>query len=57
MSVIPTANPDQLSLFQSGGVYAVWTVEPWVTRLEREAKGRVFVDDKDTITTWLASSL
>ena len=35
--VIPTANPDQLGLFQSGGVDAVWTVEPWVTRLEREA--------------------
>ena len=35
--VLPTANPDQLGLFQSGGVDAVWTVEPWVTRLEREA--------------------
>jgi sulfonate transport system substrate-binding protein len=57
VSVIPTANPDQLSLFQSGGVDAVWTVEPWVTRLEREAKARVFFDDKDTITTWLASSV
>src|SRR4249919_2339010 len=42
---------------QSGGVDAVWTVEPWVTRLERDAKGRVFLDDKDTITTWLVSSV
>src|SRR6476469_1147914 len=56
VTVIPTANPDQLGLFQSGGVDAVWTVEPWVTRLERDAKGRVFLDDKDTITTWLVSS-
>jgi sulfonate transport system substrate-binding protein len=55
--VIPTANPEQLGLFQSGGVDAVWTVEPWVTRLEREAQARVFLDDKDTITTWLASSV
>jgi NitT/TauT family transport system substrate-binding protein len=55
--VIPTANPDQLGLFQSGGVDAVWTVEPWVTRLERDAKARVFLDDKDTITTWLVSSV
>src|SRR5438045_8345502 len=57
VTVIPTANPDQLGLFQSGGVDAVWTVEPWVTRLERDAKARVFLEDKDTITTWLVSSV
>src|SRR5215475_4530651 len=55
--VIPTANPDQLTLFQNGGVDAVWTVEPWVTRLERDAKARVFLEDKNTITTWLVSSV
>src|SRR5213082_67839 len=55
--VLPTANPDQLALFQKGGVDAVWTVEPWVTRLEREAKARVFIEDKDVITTWLVSSV
>ena len=54
--VVPTNNPDQLALFQSGGVDAVWTVEPWVTRLERDAKARVFLEDKDVITTWLVSS-
>ena len=54
--VVPTNNPDQLALFQSGGVNAVWTVEPWVTRLERDAKARVFLEDKDIITTWLVSS-
>src|SRR5438094_741954 len=43
--VSPTANPDQLLLFQTGGVDAVWTVEPWVTRLEREAKAKVFLED------------
>ena len=57
VTVIPTANPDQLGLFQRGGVDAVWTVEPWVTRLERDANARVFLDDKDTITTWLVSSV
>jgi len=55
--VIPTANPDQLPLFQNGGVDAVWTVEPWVTRLERDARARVFLEDKGTITTWLVSSV
>ena len=54
--VLPTANPDQLALFQKGDVDAVWTVEPWVTRLEREAKARVFLEDKDVITTWVVSS-
>jgi NitT/TauT family transport system substrate-binding protein len=55
--VLPTNNPDQLALLQNGGVDAVWTVEPWVTRLEREAKARVFLEDKDVITTWLVSSV
>src|SRR5213082_927752 len=54
--VLPTNNPDQLVLLQNNGVDAVWTVEPWVTRLEREAKARVFLEDKDVITTWLVSS-
>ena len=57
VTVIPTANADQLALFERGGVDGVWTVEPWVTRLERDAKARVFLEDKDTITTWLVSSV
>jgi len=55
--VVPTANPDQLALFQSGAVEGVWTVEPWVTRLEKDAKAKVFLEDKDCITTWLVSSV
>ncbi len=55
--VLPTANPDQLPLFQRGGVDAVWTVEPWVTRLEREANGKAFLEDSNVITTWLVSSV
>ncbi len=30
-SVVPTANPDQLPLFQQKQLDAVWTVEPWVS--------------------------
>ncbi|MBV9010201.1 MAG: ABC transporter substrate-binding protein [Verrucomicrobia bacterium] len=56
VTIIPTANPDQLALLQKGAVDAVWTVEPWVTRLERQAKARVFLEEKDVITTWLVSS-
>ena len=55
--VIPTANPDQLSLFQQKKVDAVWTVEPWVSRLEREAGGKVLVEEPAVATTVLVSSV
>jgi NitT/TauT family transport system substrate-binding protein len=63
--VLPTANPDQLTLFQKGDLDAVWTVEPWVTRLELEAGGRVYLEEKELwpetggryVTTHLASSV
>lgn len=57
VSVIPTANPDQFSLFQSRQIDGAWTVEPWVTRLELEAKGRIFLEQKEEITTVLAASV
>jgi NitT/TauT family transport system substrate-binding protein len=54
--VLPTQNPDQLSLFQEKKIDAVWTVEPWVSRLETEAGGKVLVEEPDTATTVLVSS-
>jgi len=49
--IIPTPNPDQLALFKNKKLDAVWTVEPWVSRLEREAGGKVLVEQsKDSIT-------
>ncbi len=55
--VLPTANPDQLALFQAGKLDGAWTVEPWVSRLEQEAKGKIFLEQKDGITTVLVSSV
>lgn len=55
-TVLPTQNPDQLALFIKGEIDAVWTVEPWVSRLELEADGRIFLEDKGTFATLLASS-
>ena len=55
--VLPAANPDQLSLFQQHRVDAVWTVEPWVSRLELEASGKVLVEETDSPTTVLISSV
>lgn len=63
--VVPTANPDQLALFLKGDLDAVWTVEPWVSRLELEAKGKVFLQESTLwpetqgryVTTHLVSSV
>ena len=65
VTVLPTANPDQLTMFQRGTVDAVWTIEPWVSRLEEEGKGNVYLDESslwpDTggkyVTTHLVSSV
>lgn len=56
VSVLPTQNPDQLALFRKGELDGVWTVEPWVSRLEREAGGRILVEETDSLTTVLAAS-
>jgi NitT/TauT family transport system substrate-binding protein len=54
--VVPTANPDQLGLFQQRQLDAVWTVEPWVSRLEMEAGGKVLLEETEAVTTVLVSS-
>ena len=62
--VVPTSNPDQMALFQRGDLDAVWTVEPWVSRIALEAKGIVYLDERDLwpqtggkyVTTHLISS-
>lgn len=54
--MLPTQSPDQLSLFQQKKIDAAWTVEPWVSRLETEAGGKVLVEEPDTATTVLVSS-
>ncbi|MBM3890927.1 MAG: hypothetical protein FJ388_17590 [Verrucomicrobia bacterium] len=54
--VVPAANPDHLALFQRGDIAGAWTVEPWVSILERQAGGRVLVEERDVATTILVSS-
>ncbi len=55
--VIPTANPDQIDLFKTKQLDAVWTVEPWVSRLELDAGAEVALEQKDVVTTLIASSV
>ena len=53
--VLPTQNADQFAMFQQKRIDGVWTVEPWVSRLEMEAGGKVLVEETDSPTTVLAS--
>ena len=56
VAVVPAANADQFQLFKQGKIDAVWTVEPWVSLLETEAGGRVFLEQADAVTTVLVAS-
>lgn len=49
VTVLPLANADQLLMFQRREIDAAWTVEPWVSRLELEAGGRVLLEES---TLW-----
>lgn len=53
--IVPTTNPEQLTLFQTKRIDAAWTVEPWVTRLEQEGNGRIYLEQKDAVTTLLTA--
>jgi NitT/TauT family transport system substrate-binding protein len=55
--VVPTANPDQITLFTKGDLAGVWTVEPWVSRLEMEAAGVIYIKQPDALTTILTTSV
>jgi NitT/TauT family transport system substrate-binding protein len=47
VTIVPTANPDILTLFQRGQLDGAWVPEPWGTRLLLEANGKVFIDERD----------
>jgi NitT/TauT family transport system substrate-binding protein len=46
VQVVPISNPDQLTLFLKKEIDAAWTVEPWVSRLIKEGKGKIFLDER-----------
>jgi NitT/TauT family transport system substrate-binding protein len=62
--VMPAPGADQLVLFQRRQADAVWTVEPWVSRLLIEANGKIFLEESSLwpetgrryVTTHLVSS-
>jgi NitT/TauT family transport system substrate-binding protein len=46
VGLVPLSNPDQLTMFRKKQIDGAWTVEPWVSRLEIEGQGRVFLEEK-----------
>jgi NitT/TauT family transport system substrate-binding protein len=49
VTVMPIANPDQLTLFMKKEIDAAWAPEPWASRLVHDAGGRMFLDER---TLW-----
>jgi NitT/TauT family transport system substrate-binding protein len=49
VALIALSNPDQLTMFKKKQIDGAWTVEPWLSRLELEGGGRLFLDEK---TLW-----
>ena len=49
LALVPLSNPDQLTMFRKRQIHGAWTVEPWVSRLEIEGGGVLFLDEK---TLW-----
>ena len=51
VQILPTDNPNILTLFKQGKIDGAWVPEPWATRLVVEGKGKIFVDER---TLWPA---
>jgi NitT/TauT family transport system substrate-binding protein len=49
LTLVALSNPDQLTMFQKREIDGAWTVEPWVSRLEIDGGGALFLDEK---TLW-----
>ncbi len=46
VELVPLSNPDQLTMFKKKQIDGAWTVEPWLSRLELEGAGRLFLEEK-----------
>jgi NitT/TauT family transport system substrate-binding protein len=49
LTLLALSNPDQLTMLQKKQIHGAWTVEPWLSRLELEGDGQLFLDEK---TLW-----
>lgn len=46
VALVPLSNADQLAMFRKRQIDGAWIVEPWLSRLELEGNGRLFLDEK-----------
>jgi NitT/TauT family transport system substrate-binding protein len=46
LTIVPTANPDILTLFKQEQIDGAWVPEPWGTRLLQEANGTLLFDER-----------
>ncbi len=46
VQIVPTDNPNILTLFKQARIDGAWVPEPWATRLIVEGKGQLFVDER-----------
>ena len=49
LALVPLSNADQLTMFRKKDIDGAWTIEPWLSRLEIEGQGKVFLEEK---TLW-----
>jgi NitT/TauT family transport system substrate-binding protein len=47
VQVVPTANPELLSLMKRGQLDAAWVPEPWATRMLHEAEAHIVIEDRE----------
>ncbi|HPN83401.1 MAG TPA: ABC transporter substrate-binding protein, partial [Spirochaetota bacterium] len=47
VAILPVGNPQAYDLFRQGKIDAAWLPEPWASRLEIEAGGTLYLDERD----------
>lgn len=55
VAFMPMANPELLASFKQKKIDAAWTVEPWISRMENEGGGKIFIEEKSAVTTVLSA--
>ena len=50
VQIVPTDNPNILTLFKTGRIDGAWVPEPWASRLIVEGNGQVFLDERSLWT-------
>lgn len=55
VNVVPTPNAEMADMLAAGRTDGVWTVEPWVTRIQQRTGAKVILERPDETTTVLVA--